>query len=66
MINFASNAFNMICPYKIRYKNSKVFEAVDIIYIWAKIDTVKATFLFNFLLHCTTYKHTIGFLEIQS
>ena len=41
LINFASNVFNMICPCKIRYKNSKVFEAVDIIYIWAKIDTVK-------------------------
>ena len=34
LINFASSLFNMICPCKIRrYKNYKVFEAVDIIYI---------------------------------
>ena len=34
LINFASNVLNMLFPCKIRwYKNSKVFEAVDIIYI---------------------------------
>ena len=34
LTNFASNVFNMICPCIIRwYKNSKVFEGVDIIYI---------------------------------
>ena len=59
LINFASNVFNMICPCKIRwYKNSKLFEAVDIIYI------VVEDFAFQFPI--TIYKHTFGFLEIQS
>ena len=34
LINFTSNVFNLSCPCKIRlYKNSKIFEAVDIIFI---------------------------------
>ena len=55
LINFASNVFNMICPCKIRwYKNSKALEAVDIITLWPKIDTVRAILLSNFLLLLTS------------